>query len=59
LAEFANYLSAAPADEKAEWVVRTMLGKVAQNCPMGVLLQLGQCLIDCRRSELRGEAEQN
>jgi hypothetical protein len=59
LAEFADQLRRAPSDKKAEKVVRFMIEEVAKDCPMHVLIQLGQCLIDCRKSELRDEAERN
>jgi hypothetical protein len=59
LTAFAAHVHAAPADEKSEWVVRAMLEGTAQNCPMDVLVRLGECLVECRKSELRGEAESN
>jgi hypothetical protein len=59
LREFAQYVRSAPTDKGAERIVRTMLERVAKSCPMEVLVQLAQCLIDCRKFELRNEAEQN
>jgi len=56
---FTESLRNAPTDKKAETFVRMMLERFAKNCPMHVLVQLGQCVIDCRKSELRNEAEQN
>jgi hypothetical protein len=59
LSLFAEHVRNAPSDEHAERVVRLMIGNVATNCPMGLLLQLAQCVIDYRKTELRGEAELN
>jgi hypothetical protein len=56
---FTECVRNAPTNKKAEEFVRMMLVKFAKNCPMHVLVQLGQCVIDCRKSELRHEAEQN
>jgi hypothetical protein len=49
----------APHLPEAEEHVRTKLEKFAKSCPMHVLVQLGQCVIDCRKEELRQEAERN
>ena len=54
--ECVRHAASVPA---AEEHVRLMLGKFARSCPMHVLVQLGQSVIDCRKSELRDEAEQN
>jgi hypothetical protein len=59
LRAFAKSVEMAPVDEHSEDVVRFMLRGVAEDCPMHVLVQLGQCLVDIRRSELRSEAEKN
>lgn len=59
LREFAEHVRNAPTDEQAERVVRIMIARVAKSCPMDILVQLGLCLIECRQSELRNEAEQN
>ena len=59
LQEFREQVKNAPTDKKSEKVVRYMLEEVAKDCPMHVLVQLGQRLIDCRKSELREEAERN
>ncbi len=56
---FTECVHHAPTCKEAEEFVRMMLERFARRCPMHVLVQLGQCLIDCRRSELREEAEQN
>lgn len=56
LAEFAESVRKAPTDKFSEDVVRLMLEEVAKDCPMHVLVRLGQCLVGCRKSEL---AEQN
>lgn len=56
---FTQCVRNAPTSPKAEEFVRMMLVKFAKNCPMHVLVQLGQCVIDCRKAELRSEAEQN
>lgn len=57
--EFAEHVRQAPASHPSERIVRLMLEDVAKDCPMHVLVQLGQCLVDCRKSELREEAERN
>jgi hypothetical protein len=59
LPEFERYVRAAPTDAESERIVRTMLGRFAKSCPMDVLVQLAQCVIDCRRAELRDEAGRN
>ncbi len=56
---FAENLRNASTDKKAEKLVRYMVEEVAKDCPMHVLIQLGQCIIDCRKNELRSEAERN
>jgi hypothetical protein len=57
--QFAEYVRNAPGDRQAEQIVRIMLEKVAKNCPVHILVQLGNCLVACRKSELRNEAEKN
>jgi hypothetical protein len=57
--EFAQHVQNAPTNPASERLVRVMMQKVAANCPMEVLVQLAACVIECRRSELRGEAERN
>ncbi len=57
LKEFAEALRNAPTDKRAEKIVRYMVEEVAKDCPKHVLVQLGQCLIDCRKDELRSEAD--
>lgn len=57
--EFQKHVKMAATDAQSEEIVRVMLERVAKTCPMHVLVQLGQCLVDCRRSELRDEAERN
>lgn len=59
LAEFADGLRNAPNDPSAERIVRLTIEEVAKNCPMPILMHIGQCVIDCRRDELRQEAELN
>jgi len=59
VAEFERYVNAAPFDSKAEFIVRTMLEKVAMSCPIDVLIQLASCMVEVRRAELRSEAERN
>ncbi len=54
--ECVRHAASVPA---AEEHVRLMLGKFSKSCPMHVLVRLGQCVIDCRKEELRQEAEQN
>ncbi len=59
LETFAECVRNAPNSKKAEEFIRMMLERFARNCPMHVLVQLGQCVIDCRKTELRRESEQN
>lgn len=59
LAEFADYVRSVPTSRQAEKIVRLMVEKVAKNCPIEVLVRIGQCILECRQSELRSEAEQN
>lgn len=59
LADFQKAVRNAPTSKQAEKIVRYMLEEVAKDCPMHVLVQLGQCLADCRKTELRDEAERN
>jgi pheromone shutdown protein TraB len=59
LREFSEHVRKALVDERSERIVRVMLEKTAQSGPLHVVAQLGQCLVDCRKSELRSEAEQN
>jgi RecB family exonuclease len=56
---FQELVRRAPTDARAEQSVRGMLRGCADSCPMDVLVQLGQCLVDARTSELRFEAESN
>lgn len=59
LNDFARYVNDAATDKQAERVVRLMIEKVARNCPVDVLIRLGQCIVECRSAELRDEAERN
>jgi len=59
LKEFAEQLLKAPTDERAERIVRLMIEELAKDCPMHVLVCIGQSIIDCRQEELRDEAERN
>jgi hypothetical protein len=59
LRNFAENLRNAPTDKKAEKLVRYMVEEVVKDCPIHVLVQLGQCLIDCRKNELHSDAERN
>lgn len=57
--EFEQSVEKAPTDEGAERIVRIMLEEVAKDCPMHVLVHLGQSLVECRRREQREEATKN
>jgi hypothetical protein len=46
-------------DKSAERSVRAMLKGCADSCPVEVLMQLGQSLLDARRAEMRSQAETN
>lgn len=59
LSEFAEHVRTAPDDKQAEKVVRCMVEEVAKNCPIHLLVQIGQCIVECRKAELRNEAEMN
>jgi hypothetical protein len=59
LNEFAKLVRNASADKHAEKIVRLMIAKVAGNCPLPLLMQLGQQVVEYRQSEIRNEAEQN
>jgi hypothetical protein len=59
VSEFAEFVKNAPTDQRAENIVRGMLEDVAKDCPMHVLVHLGQSLIECRRNELREQAGLN
>jgi hypothetical protein len=59
LLEFSESVRLAPTDRLAERIVRLMLEDVAKDCPMHVLVHLGQSLVECRKNELREEAERN
>lgn len=59
LGDFLANLRDAPTDKQAEKIVRYMLEEVAKDCPMPLLVQLGQCIADYRKSEIRDEAERN
>jgi hypothetical protein len=59
LREFAEQVRSASTDKQSERIVRIMIKEVAEDCPTEVLVQIGQCIIDFRKSELRGEAERN
>jgi hypothetical protein len=59
LREFAESVRLAPTDKLSERIVRLMLEDVAKDCPMHVLVHLGQSLVECRKNELREEAGRN
>jgi hypothetical protein len=59
LKEFAEHLRKAHADQRSERIVRAVIEEIAKDCPMSVLVQIGQSIIDCRKDELRSEAERN
>ncbi|MBX9625617.1 MAG: hypothetical protein K2X82_17560 [Gemmataceae bacterium] len=59
LREFARFVREAADDPGAELAVRAVMGEVVASCPTRVLVQLAECVIQCRRTELRGEADRN
>lgn len=59
VSEFAEFVKNAPHDGRAEMVVRGMLEEIAKDCPMHVLVHLGQSLVECRRKEMREQAGLN
>ena len=59
LDEFIRNVQKATTSKKDELIVRHVVEEVAKDCPIGILVQIGQCIIDCRKSELHDEAERN
>jgi hypothetical protein len=59
LAVFQQIVQRVELDQSAERSVRAMLKACADDCPVEVLRQLGQSLLDARRSELRALVEAN
>jgi hypothetical protein len=59
LNDFAKALRDAPTDARAEKIVRYTVEEIAKDCPMRILVAIGQCIVDCRKSELQDEAERN
>jgi hypothetical protein len=59
LKEFAEHLRKAHENQRSERIVRAIIQEIAIDCPMHVLVHIGQSIIDCRKSELRDDAEQN
>ncbi len=59
LHDFQTILEMAATDERAEEFVRGMIRRSADSCPINVLVRLGECLADARRSELRADAQRN
>jgi hypothetical protein len=56
---FEELVRTAPVNEKSERFVRDMISGIAWSCPIQVLVQLAQCVIDSRQAELRDEASRN
>ena len=52
LLKFQEQVKQAPTDKSCERIVRIMLEEVSKDCPMHVLVKLGECLCECRRQEL-------
>lgn len=59
LASFQEHLRLAPTSQLSANVVRCLIIAVGEEAPLDVVLQVGQCLVDLRRGELRREAERN
>jgi hypothetical protein len=59
LREFAEHVKNASKNARSEKIVRCMVEETAKNCPIHILVQIGQFIVDCRKSELREEAERN
>ena len=59
LRSFTEFVRNAPTDSNAERIVRLMVEKAGKNCPMPLLVHLGQCIADYRKSEMLDEAQQN
>jgi len=57
-AKFKGWVRDAATDPAAEKRLRVMVEECAKDCPIDILVQLGQCIIDIRRSEIRGEIKQ-
>lgn len=59
LLAFRTLLGKVREDKDAEGFVRTMVSKVATNCPLDLLEHLANCVVDQRRAELQRDAERN
>jgi hypothetical protein len=57
--EFAEHVRKAHEDQRSERIVRAVIQEIVTDCPMHVLVQIGQSIVDCRRTELRDEAGLN
>lgn len=56
---FADKVRSIATDPEAESFVRGMLSRIAKSCPLEVLARLGECLVECRRDEIRDESQLN
>lgn len=52
LPKFQEQLRLARTNPRAERIVRIMLEEVAKDCPLAVLLRLGETLVECRKEEI-------
>lgn len=57
--EFARNLRDAATDKKSERIVRGMVKSVVEDCPIDLAVQLGQCILDYRKGEIRDEVGRN
>jgi hypothetical protein len=59
LGQFIESMKLASTDRRHEKAVRFMVEGMAKDCPIPLLIELGQCLVDYRKQELREEASLN
>ncbi len=56
LRNFQEIIRRAKSDTDAERFVRQMLRGAADRAPLEAILELGQCLVDVRKHEMRADA---
>lgn len=59
LNSFVKAVSHAKHDSRSEQIVRHTIAEVAMACPIELLVDLGECIIEFRRAEIRTDLEKN
>ncbi len=59
LNDFRKQLELAPTNCWSEKLVRNFITEVVKDCPMDVLIKMGEALADYRQAEIQKEAESN